>query len=89
KLSGRHAFSKRLEDLGFDLSEEDIKSAFAKFKVLADKKKQVSNEDIRYLVLGHEDEQAADYKLVSLQLMTGTNGIPSTVIQIKENKEDA
>ncbi|WP_195852978.1 2-isopropylmalate synthase [Aerococcus sanguinicola] len=89
KLSGRHAFSKRLEDLGFDLSEGDIKSAFAKFKVLADKKKQVSNEDIRYLVLGHEDEQAADYKLVSLQLMTGTNGIPSTVIQIKENKEDA
>ena len=50
KLSGRHAFSERLAELGFSLSGDDFNRAFAAFKELADKKKAVTDRDIESLV---------------------------------------
>ncbi len=43
KHSGRHAFKERLKALGYELSDEDINKAFAQFKILADKKKEIYN----------------------------------------------
>lgn len=40
KHSGRHAFRDKLSDLGYDLSEEELNTAFSRFKDLADKKKK-------------------------------------------------
>ncbi|MCP4714721.1 MAG: 2-isopropylmalate synthase, partial [Deltaproteobacteria bacterium] len=46
KHSGRHAFRSRVEDLGYALNEEEINKAFDRFKELADKKKEVFDEDL-------------------------------------------
>jgi 2-isopropylmalate synthase len=52
KHSGRHAFSNRLEILGYSVSKEQMEDLFVKFKQLADRKKSVYDEDIEALVLG-------------------------------------
>ena len=50
KHSGRHAFKERLNKLGYKLSDKDIDRAFDKFKLLADKKKQIFDEDLLTIV---------------------------------------
>jgi len=54
KHSGRHAFSNRLETLGYAVDKEKLEELFVKFKALADRKKSVYDEDIEALVLGTE-----------------------------------
>ena len=54
KHSGRHAFSNRLETLGFSVDKETMEDLFIRFKALADRKKSVYDEDIEALVLGTE-----------------------------------
>jgi 2-isopropylmalate synthase len=74
KHSGSHAFRKKLEELGFELGDNALKEAFARFKILADKKKHVFEEDLVALV---EDEVVRDHefmKFVSLQVVAGTSG---------------
>ena len=50
KHSGRHAFKDRVTQLGYNLTDEQVETAFVKFKALADKKKEVFDEDIETLV---------------------------------------
>ena len=50
KHSGRHAFKKKLEDLGYELGDNALNDAFIRFKALADKKKEIFDEDIVALV---------------------------------------
>src|SRR5438067_826133 len=50
KHSGRHAFKDRVKQLGFTLDDEQLEQAFVKFKALADKKKEVFDEDIEAIV---------------------------------------
>jgi len=52
KLSGRAAFKNKITELGFSLSDEEININFLKFKELADKKKNVFDNDIRALIIG-------------------------------------
>ena len=50
KHSGRHAFKKKLEELGYELGENALNDAFVRFKALADKKKEIFDEDLVALV---------------------------------------
>ena len=50
KHSGRHAFKKKLEELGYGLGENALNDAFVRFKALADKKKEIFDEDLVALV---------------------------------------
>ena len=50
KLSGRHAFRKRLEDLGYQLSDQEFNKAFERFKRLADQKKEMYEEDLEVII---------------------------------------
>ena len=50
KHSGRHAFKDRVSQLGYTLNDEQLEAAFTKFKTLADKKKEVFDEDIEALI---------------------------------------
>jgi 2-isopropylmalate synthase len=92
KHSGRHAFRKRLEDLGFNLNDKDLAKAFARFKDLADKKKEVSDKDLEAIV---EDEiKIIPEKFVfeHLQISSGNRIVPTATIGIKigeELKEEA
>jgi 2-isopropylmalate synthase len=74
KHSGRHAFVHKLEELGYKLAGNQLEDAFVRFKALADRKKQVYDEDIEALV----DEEIATaqdrIKLVSLTVIAGTRG---------------
>jgi 2-isopropylmalate synthase len=74
KHSGRHAFKTKLKELGFELGDNALNDAFRRFKDLADKKKDVFDEDIVALV---DDAvvRANDYiKFVSLQVIAGSKG---------------
>ena len=68
KHSGRHAFSNRLETLGFSVEREKMEELFVKFKALADRKKSVYDEDIEALVLG--TEQSGPWHLDAISIHT-------------------
>ena len=87
KHSGRHAFKKRLQELGVELTEEDLNKAFGRFKDLCDRKKEVFDEDLLALV---EDELLATnegYSLEHLQFTSGTNIVPTATVRLKLQEE--
>jgi 2-isopropylmalate synthase len=87
KHSGRHAFKKRLQELGIELTGEDLNKAFGRFKELCDRKKEVFDEDLLALV---EDELLATsegYTLEHLQFTSGTNIVPTATVRLKLQEE--
>ncbi len=83
KHSGRHAFSERLKNLGFKLDEKRLGSAFERFKVLADKKKEVFDDDLTALVEDELSEVKDRYTLEYLHVSSGTGVIPTATIRLK------
>jgi 2-isopropylmalate synthase len=83
KHSGRHAFREKLIDLGYDLNEEQVNAAFSKFKDLADRKKQVADEDIRALIEEKLIETPEFFSLNTLQVAYGNQTTPSATVHIK------
>jgi len=88
KHSGRHAFKKRLEELGFSLTEEEINRAFERFKRLADQKKYIFNEDIEALVSDEVLRITEVYQLVDLEVNSGTKKKPIATVRMKINGEE-
>ncbi|TDI55519.1 MAG: 2-isopropylmalate synthase [Alphaproteobacteria bacterium] len=74
KHSGRHAFKAKLEELGYLLGENAIEDAFHRFKDLADKKKDVFDEDIVALVDDEVMRAHERIQLKSLRIVAGTEG---------------
>ncbi len=72
KHSGRHAFRAKLEDLGFDLGDNAVEEAFARFKTLADRKREVRDEDLVALVDDTVIRGNDRIKLVNLEITCGT-----------------
>ena len=83
KHSGRHALIKRLEKLGFKFSEAKINTIFKNFKELADKKKEVFDDDLVILAEEETRERVKTYELVSLRINTGTGVKPRAEVKIK------
>ena len=79
KHSGRHAFEERLQYLGYKVSEEKIAVFFEEFKILADKKKTVSDRDIEALVSGFASGVPETFKLDRFVVNSG-NSITSTSV---------
>ncbi|MFK5881551.1 MAG: 2-isopropylmalate synthase [Sulfurospirillum sp.] len=89
KHSGRHAFSEKLKDLGFNLKKEEIQKAFERFKVLADAKKEIFDDDIRALVASEIIKISETYKLITLQLSDcNPGGLPSAAVTIRHDGKD-
>ena len=86
KHSGRHAFDERLKHLGFHLSKEDMNRAFLRFKELADKKKNVYDEDIEAIV-GEEilrvPGQPDRFELLYLNVNSSSDGVPSATVKLR------
>lgn len=87
KLSGRHAFISKLSSLGFELDEDAVNDAFKRFKALADKKKQVDDEDIVALVTDQKRVDDDCYQLASVQLQYVSNGYQGAIVSVNENKQ--
>jgi len=88
KHSGRHAFSDKLKELGYELSDEELNKAFERFKILADKKKEIFDEDIIAIINDEMINDKKTYELVSLQLNDCSNGLASAAATIRfEDKE--
>jgi 2-isopropylmalate synthase len=83
KHSGRHAFREKLIDLGYDLSEEQVNIAFAKFKDIADKKKHVTDEDIRAMIEEKLIETPETYVLDKLQVAYSNQSVPSAIVSLR------
>ena len=83
KHSGRNAFSSRLRELGYELSETDLNKAFLRFKDLADKKKVVTDWDLEAIV-NDETQQAPEiFALELIQVSCGDNARPTATVTIR------
>ena len=87
KHSGSHALSKRLEKLGFKFSKEKIAVIFRQFKQLADKKKEVFDDDLIALAEEETKPKTKAYELVSIKVTTGTNIIPQAQVKIRHKNK--
>jgi 2-isopropylmalate synthase len=87
KHSGRHAFRKKLNELGFDLGDNAVQDVFVRFKDLADKKKEVYDEDIVALV---DDEVRVNDRIrfVSLQVVAGSKGPQTADLELEIDGEE-
>ena len=91
KHSGRHAFDDRLKALGFNLNKEDMNRAFVRFKELADKKKDVYDEDIEAIIAedihrlpGRRDR----FELLYLNINSSSNAIPSATVKMRVDNQE-
>ena len=82
KHSGRHAFRKKLSELGFDLGDNAVQDVFVRFKDLADKKKEIFDDDIIALV----DDEVRDndhIRFVTLQVVAGSRGPQTADLELE------
>ena len=94
KLSGRHAFRVRLEEMGYDnLSKDEVEIAFKRFKRLADKKKLVTDADIEAIIADEIYQPPEIWKLNHVQVSCGDHSIPTATVSMtgpeEETYEDA
>ena len=82
KHSGRHALRVRLEELGYELDDEELVQTFARFKDLADKKKTITDADLEALVSDEIYQPQEIYHLDGLQVACGTMGMPTATVRL-------
>jgi len=87
KLSGRHAFRERLKKLGFQLPEEELEKAFKAFKSLADKKKEIFDEDLILIVEEQITQIPEIFSLQYIHTVTGNQILPTATVRVKKGDE--
>ena len=87
KHSGKHALRDRLNQLGFDVTKEQLDEMFVRFKALADKKKNLTDHDIEALALVNAHTVTATYELMSHVVSTGKDITNIACVKIKKNDE--
>ncbi|MDD5236798.1 MAG: 2-isopropylmalate synthase, partial [Candidatus Omnitrophica bacterium] len=84
KHSGRHAFSQRLKVLGFKLNETQLQKAFVRFKELADKKKNIFDEDLITIVEDQIKTVSETWHLDNFVVTSGSAIRPSATVELKK-----
>jgi len=82
KHSGRHALKERLVSMGYSLDEDALNKIFERFKVLADKKKTITDADIEALISDEIYPPKIIYTLDGLQVACGTMGLPPATVRL-------
>lgn len=83
KHSGRHALKDRLEKLGYELTPQDLDRVFQRFKALADRNKDVYDEDLEALVEDEVLRVPAKYKLNYLHVTSGSVTVPTASVKLE------
>src|SRR5699024_2872704 len=78
KHSGRHAFTDKIKQLGYDLSEDKSKEAFKAFKLLTDRKKEVTDDDLFAILtdIQTDTSNVKRYVLQRFQIQYGSDEQP-------------
>ncbi|MEW6622738.1 MAG: 2-isopropylmalate synthase [Bacillota bacterium] len=87
KHSGRHAFQKRLEELGFSLKQEELDNAFERFKMLTDKKKEISDKDLEAIVEDEIKVIPQKFELRHLHVSSGNTVVPTATLGIFDQEK--
>jgi 2-isopropylmalate synthase len=87
KHSGRAALKQRLSELGYELNGQQLDRLFAAFKVLADKKKEVFNEDIEALIADEILRIPVRWRLNYVNVVSGTVTVPTATVRIDDGYE--
>jgi len=82
KHSGRHALAKRLQELGYHLGEKELQAFFGRFKELADKKKEVFDEDLLALMEERTGAPKTVYTLEHVQASSGSGMVPTAAVRL-------
>jgi 2-isopropylmalate synthase len=85
KHSGRHAFKDRLSALGHVMNDVEINKAFERFKILADKKKNIYDEDIESIIEEGISAIPETFNLVYFNVTCGNCTVPTATIQLKKD----
>ncbi len=83
KHSGRHAFVARLNELGYDLPKQDVEKAFVRFKALADKKKEIFDEDLDAIVADEIIRVPEIVKLIQMNVASGSFAAPTATVELE------
>ena len=92
KHSGRHALKDRIEVMGYSLTDEELKRVFARFKALADLRKEIFDEDVEAIIMDEIIRIPEVFELVSLGVMSGSMKLPTAAVRLKidgQQKEGA
>ena len=91
KHSGRHAFTQRIQELGFFLSPDQVEAAFADFKDLADRKKDVFDEDLEAICIRAQELEETPgvevYQLEGLETHASLHGTPRADVTLRKGEE--
>ena len=88
KHSGKHGLKARLMELGYTLTEKQLNEVYQPFIALADKKKEIFDDDLRF-IMGDKlsDVKSDQYELEYIHVTMGTNFIPSSTVKIRKGNE--
>jgi 2-isopropylmalate synthase len=85
--SGMHGFRKRVAELGFNLKDDEMKNAYEEFLVVADRKKEVYDEDL-YVIIGEQMGNIAEsYHLDYFSIQSGNHSVPTATVRIQFGEE--
>jgi 2-isopropylmalate synthase len=87
KHSGRHALREKLEKLGIGLKPEQFEEAFVKFKELADKKKEVFDEDLETIVDEEISKVPEEFQLFHFHVISGDETKPTAAVKLKSRNK--
>ncbi len=82
KVSGRHGFKSRIEELGYHLTEEELSRAFLAFKELADKKAEIDDRDLEAIVADKLRTAQEIYRLDFVQVACGDHAQPTATVRV-------
>jgi len=85
--SGRHGLKARLIELGYTINEVELQKLYEKFTELADKKKEVFDDDLRALMGDDIIRKNEEFELTYIHVYSGTNSIPNAVVRIKSHDQ--
>ncbi|MBI3804287.1 MAG: 2-isopropylmalate synthase [Nitrospirae bacterium] len=82
KHSGRHAFKKKLEEMGYQPSETELNQAFERLKRLSDQKKEIFEEDLETIISEEMDRPSESYRLLSIHVESGSDVTPTATVEM-------
>ena len=85
--SGKHGVRHRLEDLGYQIGDEDMDRIYKRFIEIADRKKQVYDEDLETIMMEVNAQVPQTWSLVTLQTTSGGHTTPTAVVKLQKGDQ--